>query len=383
MATPRPPRRTPRSEPVGSLLRPPPLKALFDRVYSRHESHVARFLDDEERATLEELERVADAEIRVAIQRQVNLGLDVITDGELRRAHFVNSLFDALDGIAESPIRDYFAGEDRIAPPSDPLAVERLRIVENPLVSEYRYTRSVTDHPCKVTIPAASNFYQLQYPVDAYGSREAFVTHMVELIRTLVEDAVEDGVRYVQFDYPLYPTLADPERCQEVVDGLGEDWETLLDKAIAADNATIATLPEDVTSGVHICRGNYRSRWWARGSLEPVAERMFNELRFDRFLVEWDDTDREGDYSSLRHVPPDGGMIVMGLVNTKVPTVEGEDDILARLEEAARYLDTDRLALSPQCGFASVWHGNELDEDAQWRKLEVVARVADRVWADG
>jgi 5-methyltetrahydropteroyltriglutamate--homocysteine methyltransferase len=380
LATSRAPRQPPRSEPVGSLLRPPALKELFDQAYSQHESHVARFLDEKERATLETLQRVADDEIRRVVQRQVDLGLDVITDGELRRAHFVNSLFDAVEGIAESPIRDYFTGDDKIAPPSDPLAVQRLRIVSNPLVDEYRYTRTITDHPCKVTIPAASNFYQLQYPIDAYGSREAFVAHMAELTRTLVQDAVQAGVRYVQFDYPLYPTLSDPERSAELVDGLGVDWDTLLANAIAADNATLEGLPEDVTAAVHICRGNYRSRWWAKGSLEPVAERMFNELGFGRFLIEWEDTTREGDYSPLRHVPSDGPIIVMGLVNTKVPAVESEDDILDRLDHAARYLDIDRLALSPQCGFASVWHGNELDEDAQWRKLEVVVDVADRVW---
>ena len=124
-----------------------------------------------------------------------------------------------------------------------------------------------------------------------------------------------------------------------------------------------------MTTAVHMCRGNYRSRWWASGSLEPVAERMFSELRHQRFLVEWEDTDREGDYSALRFVPP-GPIVVIGLVSTKVGTLESEDEILVRLDEASGHLDLGQLAISPQCGFASVWHGNEITEDNQWRKLE-------------
>jgi 5-methyltetrahydropteroyltriglutamate--homocysteine methyltransferase len=134
-----------------------------------------------------------------------------------------------------------------------------------------------------------------------------------------------------------------------------------------------------VTTALHVCRGNYRSRWLCEGSLEPVAERMFGELAYDAFLVEWDDVGRDGGYEPIRHVPP-GKTMVMGLVSTKTPVLEEEDDLLRRLEGAARFLPLDRLALSPQCGFASVLEGNEIDVETQWRKLELVARVAERVW---
>jgi methionine synthase II (cobalamin-independent) len=138
-------------------------------------------------------------------------------------------------------------------------------------------------------------------------------------------------------------------------------------------------LPGGVTTALHVCRGNYRSRWLCEGSLEPVAERLFGELPYDAFLVEWDDVGRDGGYAPVRFVPP-GRIAVMGLVSSKRPDLESEDEILRRLGEASAYLPYEQLGVSTQCGFASVIAGNEVDEDAQWRKLDLVARVADRVW---
>ncbi len=372
-------REVARTEPVGSLLRPPALKELFQRIYGGHHSHVATFLVDEEREAWAQLQRLADEAIRDVVKRQIDIGLDVVTDGELRRAHFVNSLFDGLGGIVENPeVEDSPRG---FTPPPDPQTAERLRLVSNPLVGESQFLSSITDHPWKVTLPAASNFYATQYSSGAYGSRDEFVGHVVELSRELVGGAVGAGARYVQFDYPLYPALCDVQKRAELVEGLGEDAESLLGKALAADNAVLEGLPAGVTSGLHLCRGNFRSRWWAQGSLEPVAERMFGELRYDRLLIEWEDTEREGDYSALRYVPEDGPIVVMGVVSSKLPELESDEEILRRMEDAARYLDISRLAISPQCGFASVWYGNELSEDDQWRKLELVTRTANKIWA--
>lgn len=369
-----------RAEPIGSLLRPEPIKHLLDRVYGKHDSHTTRVLDEREREALLEIDALADAAIREAVTRQIDAGLDVVTDGEMRRAHFVNSLFDALDGIAENPRKYYFAGDEEIAPPSDPLVTERLRIVENPLIREVRFLEQDTDVPYKVTLPAISNFYMTEYPTSAYASRDEFVAHMCELSGELAAGAVQAGARYIQFDFPLYPALADPEKRADLERELGERAESLLSKAIASDNQVLGAIGDGVTVGIHMCRGNYRSRWWARGSLEPVAERMFNELRYDRFLIEWEDTEREGDYAPLRFVPTPGPVVVMGLVSSKVDEVESDDEILRRMDAASSLLDVSQLAISPQCGFASVWHGNEITEDVQWQKLALVGRVADRVW---
>ena len=381
----RTPRRPARAEPVGSLLRPEPIKRMFERAFAQHESHVARLLDERERAELAELDALADAAVRAAIGRQIEAGMDVVTDGELRRAHFVNSLFDAVEGIADNPEKDYFAGDDEVGPPPDPVAAERLRIIDNPMARESAFLRACTAFPSKVAIPAISNYYMVQYRTGPYASRDDYVAHMGELTASLVLGAIETGADYIQFDFPLYPALADPDKRAELEQGLGLDAATILERAIAADNAVLEGLPAGVTTAVHMCRGNYRSRWWARGSLDTVAERMFNELRFDRFLVEWEDTEREGDYAALRFVPTPGPVVVMGVVSSKVGELESDAEILRRMDQAASYLDTAQLAVSPQCGFASVWHGNDITEDMQWRKLDLVGRVADTIWgrADG
>jgi 5-methyltetrahydropteroyltriglutamate--homocysteine methyltransferase len=169
----------------------------------------------------------------------------------------------------------------------------------------------------------------------------------------------------------------------ERFEAAGFDLATLVDQAIAADVAVLEGIPPDVTVGLHICRGNYRSSWMCEGSLEPVAERVFGGLPYDRFLVEWDDLGRDGGFEPIRFLRPESAM-VMGLVSTKTPRLEDQDDLLRRMEEAATYVDgMERLAVSPQCGFASVMVGNEIDEDVQWRKLESVAHVADRLWGSG
>jgi 5-methyltetrahydropteroyltriglutamate--homocysteine methyltransferase len=154
----------------------------------------------------------------------------------------------------------------------------------------------------------------------------------------------------------------------------------VLDAALAADAAVLEGIPGDVTTALHICRGNYRSSWMCEGSLEPVAERVFGGLPYDAFLVEWDDLGRDGGYESVRFLR-DGSVMVMGIVSTKRPDLEEADDLVRRMDEAASLAGgMDRLAISPQCGFASVMVGNAIDEDTQWRKLELVGRVADRIW---
>lgn len=371
----------PRAETVGSLLRPAALKSVFERVYADHASHASGVLGSDERECLGEVAEVVDAAIRDAVTRQIDAGMDVVTDGEMRRAHFVNSLFDAVEGIADNSHQHDFAGEEGIAPPADPLIARRLRLVGNPAAEEVRFLQAITDHPVKVTLPAASNFYMMDYAAGAYESREEFVAHMSQLCGELASGAVRAGVRYVQFDFPLYPALADPDKRAFLEQAAGEPADSLLEKAIAADNAILGYVGEGVTTALHLCRGNFRSRWWAEGSLEPVAERMFGELRYDRLLVEWEEVSRQGDYTPLRFVPTPGPIVTMGVVSSKVAELESEDEVMRRMDAAARLLDPAQLAISPQCGFASVWHGNELTEERQWQKLELVGRVADRVWA--
>jgi 5-methyltetrahydropteroyltriglutamate--homocysteine methyltransferase len=352
-----------RAEVVGSLLRSPELQAAV--VERRDAAHLGA---------------VADRAIERVVGRQIEAGLDVVSDGEFRRWMFLNSFYDAVDGVATDRQQVEFRNaEGETVVLIVPSIEERLRKVDSPAAREAAFLASVTEHPFKVAFPAASIFaHPFGVSTDAYSSVDEFVEHAIVLERELIAEAIAAGCRYVQLDFPLYPYLVDPDWAARF-EAAGHGVSELLDKAIAADRAILEGVPEGVTTGLHVCRGNYRSRWLCAGSLEPVADRMFGELPYDAFLVEWDDVGRDGGYEPIRFTPP-GRVVVMGLVSSKRAELEDEEDVVRRLDEAARHLPLDQLAISTQCGFASVIEGNEIDEETQWRKLELVARVADRVW---
>ena len=236
-------------------------------------------------------------------------------------------------------------------------------------------------YPFKVTFPAASIFLHPFTTVEgAYGSVEEFAQAATQMENHLVAEAISAGATQIQFDFPLYPYLVDPTWIERF-EARGHPVADLVDAAIAADTAVLEGIPDGVTVALHICRGNFRSSWMCEGSLEPVAERVFGELPYDAFLVEWDDLGRDGGFEPVRYLRK-GSTMVMGIVSTKTPVLEDEDDLLRKMDVAAGFVDggMDRLAISPQCGFASVMVGNEIDEGTQWRKLELVAGVADRIW---
>jgi 5-methyltetrahydropteroyltriglutamate--homocysteine methyltransferase len=342
-------------------------------------------LAEERRKDRAELRDLEDRAIRDAVRRQIDIGLDVVTDGEFRRWMFLNSFYDAVEGFRTDNVVHFRNARGEDVPLAVHEIVDRLRPVDSPAAREAAFLLQATEgYPFKVTFPAASIFghpftYKVGVTDRGYGTLEEFVRHAIEIERQLVADAVAAGARYVQFDFPLYPYLVDPMWIDRFR-AAGHDIGTLVDRAIAADAAVLEGMPPEVTAGLHICRGNYRSSWMCEGSLEPEAERVFAELPYDRFLVEWDDLGRDGGFEPIRFLRH-GSAMVMGLVSTKTPCLEDQDDLLRRMEEAAGYADgMDRLAVSPQCGFASVMVGNEIDEDMQWRKLDLVGRIADRLW---
>jgi methionine synthase II (cobalamin-independent) len=368
----------PRAETIGSLLRPPELRAAIEAFYEPGHSAILKEERAKDRGALRTLE---DQAIREVVRRQVDAGLDVVSDGELRRWMFMNSFYDAVEGVrTEKTVRFRREGgveaELRVHE-----IVERLRLVDSPAAREAAFLADVTDgYPFKVTFPAASIFaHPLTTVPQAYGSLDGFVAHAIEIERALVADAIDAGARYVQFDFPLYPYLVDDlwvARFREA----GADPERLLVAALDADRAVLRDISDSVTTGLHICRGNYRSSWMCEGSLEPVAERVLGELPYDVFLVEWDDLGRDGGFEPIRFLRQPS-IVAMGLISTKTPLLEREDEVLRRMDEAAKIAGgIERLAISPQCGFASVMVGNEITEAAQWRKLELVGRVADRLW---
>jgi 5-methyltetrahydropteroyltriglutamate--homocysteine methyltransferase len=378
-ATPRTPAR---AETVGSLLRPPPLLRAVEDFYAAGHSAA---LDEERAKDRTALRAEEDAAIRTAVQRQIDCGLDVVTDGEFRRWMFMNSFYDAVSGVRTGKTVRFRNDRGEDVELNVHEVVDRLQPVDSPAAREAAFmSEAAAGVPFKVTFPAASIFTHPFTTVSGpegsgYDSLDAFVDHAIEIERGLVADAIQAGARYVQFDFPLYPYLVDPAWIARFA-AAGHDADALVRRAVAADAAVLDGISGDVTVGLHICRGNYRSSWMCEGSLEPLAERVFGGLPYDTFLVEWDDLGRDGGFEPVRLLR-DGAIMVMGIVSSKTPELEDEDELLRRMEQAGTLAGgVDRLAISPQCGFASVLAGNETNEDAQWRKLELVGRVADRLW---
>jgi 5-methyltetrahydropteroyltriglutamate--homocysteine methyltransferase len=352
---------------VGSLLRPGYLAAARKQLEAG-ELDPPRFKEIEDRAVDE------------AIDLQTSAGIDVITDGEQRRyafyGHLVDSVagFDKLGGWA-IPFRDD-KGEQLVL--KRPVVVDRLRPLRNMAAEEFTYLRAKTDAPAKVTLISAqqaSAYYDPEKSKAAYATRDAYLSDIVDLSRREVDELARLGCTYVQIDAPQYAALLDPE-LREGYRKRGSDPEKLIDACIEMDNAIIEDHP-GVTFAMHICRGNNQSKFYAAGDYEPIS-RIFERTKFNRFLLEYDD-ERSGGFEPLQHVPEDR-VVVLGLVTSKKPALESEEELKRRIDEAARYIPLDRLALSPQCGFASTMEGNRLSIDDERRKLELVGRVARSVW---
>ena len=369
---------------VGSLLRPAGLRAAIDDFYGAGHRAVQAEEREQDRS---DLRRAEDDAIRDAVARQVDAGLDVVTDGEFRRYMFQNSFWDALTGFTTDRNPVEFRGDDgstvtwHVHRIEDRLA----RTGENGAAAEAGYMVSITDHPFKVTFPAASLLalpftYKPGVNDHAYSGLEELVDHCVELERELIAEAVAAGAREIQLDFPAYPYFVDPV-WQQAMAEIGWTVDSALDLALEADRAVVADLPDGIGASMHVCRGNNQSRYLCEGALDPVAEAMF-DLPYDRFLVEWEDPVRMGGFGALASVPRGGPVVVLGIVSSKRPDLEPIDDVLARIDEAAGFLPLEQLAVSTQCGFASTLAGNEVGVDDQWAKLELVAAVADRMWGE-
>jgi 5-methyltetrahydropteroyltriglutamate--homocysteine methyltransferase len=370
----------PRAEHVGSLLRP---QALLEKL-SDFMGTGANVDMAESRGIPEELRELEDEKIREAVGRQIDSGLDVVTDGEFRRSFFTGGVDIALRGFQPNERMIVFenAAGQTMEAAARPTVAGKLTKVGNPLVTEAEFLTEITNHPFKVTMPAASMYqwYDVWTPGvsdKAYVDPDEFANDLVRLLREFVDEVVAAGCRYIQFDFPFYPLYVN-ERHRANWRAIGFDDDEYLERVLRVDREVIEGLPDNVHTALHLCRGNAGEWWLTSGSIEPVAEQMFS-LPYDSFLVEWDDTARDGDYSPLRHVPK-GPIIAVGIVSTKRPEVESAEYVMRELEEATKYLAVDQLALSAQCGFGTVAGMESVDEDTQWRKLGLIGEVADRVW---
>jgi 5-methyltetrahydropteroyltriglutamate--homocysteine methyltransferase len=215
----------------------------------------------------------------------------------------------------------------------------------------------------------------------AYATRAERLWDIVPVIKAEIQALANEGVKYIQLDAPRYSYYIDPKWRGYVKDEMGMDPEEALDEAIRADNACLEGIRrEGLVVAFHLCRGNHRSHWYAEGGYDPIADKLLNQLNVDIFLLEYE-SERAGSFEPLRFVPRDKG-VVLGLISSKLPALEPRDQIIRRIEEAAKYVPLDRMALSPQCGFASSMEGNLLTEEDQWAKLGLVVDTARQVWKD-
>ncbi|HXF99023.1 MAG TPA: cobalamin-independent methionine synthase II family protein [Gaiellaceae bacterium] len=363
-----------RSDVVGSLLRPPELLEARER-YARGELSPAAF------------KRIEDAAVDEALRLQEEAGLDVVTDGEMRRLSFQSQMTEAVDGFGEWGLDAFLWGEWRseelgeLRVERPPLAVEgRLRRKRFLSAEELTYARGRTDRILKVTLPSPSlfaSFWDPERSRSAYASLEEFLGDVAEILREEVDELVRLGARYIQLDAPHYPLLVDP-RYRAFYESRGWPAERWLELGLELDNHVLGE-HADVTFGMHLCRGNQASRWLVEGGYEWLAERLFPRVAAERLLLEYDDP-RSGSFEPLRAVPEDK-VVVLGLVTTKSPRRETVDELAARIEEASRFCPLERLALSPQCGFATSVLGNALTVADEREKLRTVARTAEAVWS--
>jgi 5-methyltetrahydropteroyltriglutamate--homocysteine methyltransferase len=368
-----------RTDQVGSLLRPPALKAA-------REQHAKGEIGKAALAAIE------DRLIREAVKRQEAVGLQAITDGDFRRQSWSGDFLTAIEGVVQRAAPNAPTPETvpvgqvvRNWQPPTPQVTGKLGWPKGGIQRRsFEFLRSLTARTPKVTIPSLSmlHFRGGRAGVDsvAYPQMEQFFADAIAVYRAEIMDLAAAGCRYVQLDDTNLAYLCDA-RLRERVRALGEDPDQLPHLYARLINGAIKDRPADMKITVHLCRGNSLSRGHAEGGYEPVAEAMFNEVKVDGFFLEYDDS-RSGDFAPLRFVPKGKLRIVLGLVTSKFGALEPKDQIKRRIEEAGKYMPVEQMCLSPQCGFASHTGGNLLSEDEQYAKLGHVVTLAQEIWGN-
>jgi len=356
-----------RSDVVGSLLRPGYLKDARER---------------HEKGKLPEAEfkQVEDRAVNEAVELQIRAGVEMITDGEMRRYAFYGHLIDAVEGFDKTggwaiPFRNE-KGEELVLP--RPVVVSKLRRKRPLCAEEFTYLRARTNYPSKTTMISAQQaaaYYDSKKSSGAYPKIDAYLADLVDILRDEVQELIRLGCTYIQIDSPQYAALLDP-KLREGYRQRGNDPDRLLDLSTEMDNAVIGDHP-GIIFGLHLCRGNNQSKFYASGDYGPITK-VFRQTRFQRFLLEYDD-ERSGGFEPLRQVPEDR-IVVLGLVSSKKAALESKDELKLRIKQASAFIPLERLALSPQCGFASTMEGNLLSPADQEAKLRLVAETAQEVW---
>ena len=377
---------------IGSLVRPAKLKEAF----ARH---------DRKQASFEELRQAQDDAIRGVIHKQEEHGLPVVTDGEFRRHNFQESFSECVTGfdvpqdvsryyekrhVNENPLERAEQNFDEAGPAivTRRAAVERLKLIRNLPLEEFRFAQSVATAPVKVTVLGPDRIaqrFKWETSLSVYKGLDEFVEDVVQIERQIIAELVNAGCKYIQIDAPGYTAYVD-KISLERMRRRGEDPERNFQRSIEADNALIEGF-SGVTFGIHICRGNARTidpatgrlvpQWHREGAYDAIAEKLFNTLKHQRILLEYD-SERAGGFEPLRLVPKDK-FIVLGLVSTKSSDMESIDELKQRIDQASEFLPLEQLALSPQCGFGGI-DSKVLSEDEMWKKLATIVETAEQIW---
>jgi 5-methyltetrahydropteroyltriglutamate--homocysteine methyltransferase len=366
-----------RADHVGSFLRP---QELLD---ARNNPDVAP----------ERLKEIEDKHILRVLERQRDLGFKIFTDGELRRRGFMSDFHDSVEGLdndgaiarAWQGTAGAVGGSESAASRLTGIVIDKIRQTRRLTKHEVDFLRQRSAGDIKMTVPTANQFPAIAYKNGiserAYATYSDFLWDVVPIIRSEIQALATEGIKYIQIDAPRYSYYVDPKWRRYIKDEMGIDADQALDEAIRVDNVCLeGARREGVMFAIHLCRGNNRSQWYAEGGYDPIAEKLFNQLHVDVFLLEYE-SERAGTFQPLRFVPR-GKVVVLGLVSSKLPALESQDQLVRRIEEASRYVPLENLALSPQCGFASTMEGNLLTEEEQWRKLQLVVDTARKVWKD-
>jgi 5-methyltetrahydropteroyltriglutamate--homocysteine methyltransferase len=358
-----------RADHVGSLLRSAPLKA-------------ARAAAEKGQITAADLKAVEDAEIPKIIAKQEELGLRLATDGEYRRSWWHFDFYGMLDGVEIYELGHGIQFQGVQTRPKSIRVVGKIDFSNHPMLQHFSFLKAHTAVTPKMTIPSPSVMHFRLEPdavsADLYPSRDAIFDDLASAYQKAVRAFYDAGCRYLQFDDTAWAYLCSDVEMKKARDR-GLDVDHLQDTYTRTINKALEARPADMTITTHVCRGNFRSTWISSGGYEPVAQNLLANCNYDGYFLEYD-SERAGGFEPLRFLPKGNKTVVLGLVTTKVGTLENKDDIKRRIEEATRYVAPEQLALSPQCGFASTEEGNVLAEEEQWAKLRMVVETAREVW---
>jgi 5-methyltetrahydropteroyltriglutamate--homocysteine methyltransferase len=358
-----------RADHVGSILRSAPLKA------AREEAAKGAI-------TPAQLKAVEDEEIPKIIAKQEAIGLKLATDGEYRRSWWHFDFFGMLDGVEIYELDHGIQFQGIQTKPRSIRVIGKIGFSNHPMLDHFRFLKAHAKVTPKMTIPSPSVMHFRLEPGavagHAYPDRDAIFDDLAAAYRTAVRAFYDAGCRYLQFDDTAWAYLCSDTELKKARDR-GLDVDRLQQTYVRAINAALQGKPADMTITTHVCRGNFRSTWISSGGYEPVAQNLFANCNYDGYFLEYD-SERAGGFEPLRFVPKGNKLVVLGLITTKVGTLENRDAVKRRIEEATKYVAADQLALSPQCGFASTEEGNVLAEDEQWAKLRMVVELAREVW---